>query len=198
MPCRFCTGHESYFKLILVLGVNTFMRAFHLKDIVNILSRTPHVLEIMLRDLPDHLTHRNEGPGTWSPFDVIGHFIHGEKTDWIPRMMIVLSDTPDRVFEPFDREAMFKASAGKKMNTLLNEFRELREKNLQILTGLDLTPDHLNRTGIHPDFGTVTLQQLLSTWAVHDLNHLIQIERVIAKQYEEEVGPWKKYLRVLQ
>lgn len=174
------------------------MRAFHLTDIVNLLSRTPHILDIMLTDLPDHLTHRNEVPGTWSPFDVVGHLIHGEKTDWIPRMIIVLSDAPDKVFEPFNREAMFKESAGKELNTLLDEFKELREKNLQILTGLDLSPDHLNRTGIHPDFGTVTLQQLLSTWAVHDLNHLIQIERVVAKHYEQEVGPWREYLRVLK
>ncbi len=162
-----------------------------------ILARTPSVLEALLRDLPDDWVRADEGAATWSPFDVVGHLIHGERTDWIPRARIVLEHGESRPFEPFDRFAQFEASRGKRLGELLDEFAALRAANLQSLRAHGLAPADLARRGRHPELGTVTLEQLLATWVVHDLGHLAQITRTMAKQYGSAVGPWKAYLPVL-
>ncbi len=170
----------------------------HLKYWLEILERTPSVLEALLADLSDHWTTGTDGPDTWSPYDVVGHLIHGERTDWIPRMEVILSDRADRTFVPFDRFAQFRDSQGKSLGELLNEFRTLRAASLAHLRARHLTPVDLERTGTHPAFGTVTLRQLLATWTAHDLDHLMQISRVMAKQIGTDVGPWVEYLKVLR
>jgi hypothetical protein len=152
----------------------------------------------MLNGLPDDWIHNNEGGDSWCPYDVVGHYIHGEKTDWIPRAQIILNVTGDKKFVPFDRFAQFKNSEGKTMNELLDTFRELRGKNIEALEAMHITENDLRLTGIHPDFGLVTLKQLLSTWVVHDLNHIYQISRVMSKQYRDAVGPWNAFLRILK
>lgn len=169
---------------------------FDLNKSIEILTNTPGVLESLLDGLSDEWLHSNEGMDTWSPYDIIGHLIHAERTDWMERMDIILN-RDDKHFKPFDRFAQFTESKGKSLSDLLVEFRELREKNLKVLKKIDLTEDKLNKIGIHPKFGEVTLKQLLSTWTVHDLNHQAQISRVMAKQYKEETGPWVEYLPVL-
>jgi hypothetical protein len=170
---------------------------FDIQMAIPILERTPQVIEALLYGLPDEWILRNEGPDTWSPYDVVGHLIHGEKTDWIQRMNIILGEG-DKHFHPFDRTAMFAESQGKSLNQLLDEFKVLRKDNLQQLQAIPFTDELLNRTGIHPKFGTVTLRQLLATWVVHDLTHINQISRVMGKQYEEAVGPWVEFLGVLR
>lgn len=170
---------------------------FDLETSLAILERTPSVLTTLLQNLPDDWTAPNEGGDTWSAFDIVGHLIHGEKTDWVPRMEIILSDVADKRFVPFDRFAQFQHSKGKALAQLLEEFRTLRAKNIEHLRDHALTEADLAKTGIHPDFGEVSLRQLLATWTVHDLNHLGQIARVMAKQYTEEVGPWREYLGIL-
>ncbi|MEW5797793.1 MAG: DinB family protein [Bacteroidota bacterium] len=171
---------------------------FSIPNSIAILERTPAVLRSLLMDLPDEWTIHNEGGETWSPYDIVGHYIHGEKTDWIPRMQIILGDTSNKTFEPFDRFAQFNESKGKTLTQLLNEFAELREKNLETLRSAGITEKMLERTGIHPAFGTVTLRQLLATWVAHDLNHIGQIARVMAMQYKEETGPWVEFLGILK
>jgi PAS domain-containing protein len=170
---------------------------FILDDAIRILRRTPETLRALLAALPDQWARCDEGPDTWSPFDVLGHLIHGEKTDWVPRALSILEYGESQVFEPFDRFAQFGDSRGKSLGTLLDEFTALRIKNVETIEALHLTDDELERTGLHPDFGRVTLAQLLATWAVHDLGHIVQISRTMARQYDAQVGPWKKYLRVL-
>ncbi len=169
---------------------------FSLEASVSILRKTPGTIRNILEDLPEKWTHQNEGPDTWSPFDVVGHLIHGEKTDWIPRSKIILFEE-DKHFTPYDRFAQFKESVGKTMEDLLNEFKMLREQNIKALIGFDLKENDFDKWGIHPEFGEVTLRQLLAAWVVHDLGHIVQINRVLAKQYKEEAGPWPKYLAVL-
>ena len=171
---------------------------FNLQHAIQILERTPNVLNELLRDLDENWTSPNEGPGTWSPYDIIGHYIHGELTDWIPRAEIILSDKEDKSFVPFDRFAQYQNSKGKSLNQLLDEFTALRKMNLEKLKSFNLSQADLDKTGIHPDFRAITMRQLLATWVVHDLNHLGQIERVMAKQYFEEVGPWVPFLKILQ
>lgn len=151
----------------------------------------------MLRGLDDSWTSVNEGGDTWSAYDVVGHYIHGERTDWIPRMKIILNDDGDKRFEPFDRFAQFTESKGKTLIDLLDEFRMLRTESIRQLNEIEFTAEKLNRTGIHPKFGTVTLSQLLSAWVVHDLTHISQISRVLAKQYDIDVGRWKEFLGIL-
>ena len=163
-----------------------------------ILARTPGVLDTLLHDLPAPWIEQREGPDTWSPLDVVGHLIHGERADWIPRARILLADGPARAFDPFDRFAQFAESRGKTMPVLLDEFATLRRENLAALDALRLTPADLARTGRHPDFGPVTLGELLSTWVVHDLGHIAQITRTMASGYAEAVGPWAVYLPVLR
>ena len=171
---------------------------FDLDETLEILARTPEILRTLLRELPAGWTSGNEGPDTWSPYDVLGHLIHGEKADWIGRARIILDHGESRTFEPFDRFAMFRESAGKTLGELLDQFARLRQRNLETVRGFGLTADHLELRGRHPDFGTVTLGQLLATWAVHDLGHIAQITRVMAKQYAGHVGPWRAYLPVLE
>jgi hypothetical protein len=171
---------------------------FDLDRCLAVLERTPAVLQALLADLPPDWTTGTEGPDTWSPFDVVGHLIHGELTDWVPRLTLMLSDAEDRRFEPFDRFAQFGASRDKTLGELLLEFAELRRANLDTVRTLGLTASQLDRTGIHPEFGTVTVRQLLSTWTAHDLDHIVQIARVMAVQIGDEVGPWRRYLRVVR
>jgi hypothetical protein len=162
-----------------------------------ILSRTPATLNSLLRDLPSEWIYSNEGPDSWSPFDVVGHLIHGEETDWIPRAKIIVEHGEARAFEPFDRFAMFDKFRNKPLVQLLVMFEQLRAENLRALSGMNLTPDLLARRGTHPELGVVTLSQLLSSWVVHDLGHIGQIVRVMSKQYKEAVGPWQEYLPIL-
>lgn len=171
---------------------------FNINDALPVLERTPQVVSLLLKGLPETWLFKNEGGDTWSPYDVVGHYIHGEKTDWIPRMNVCLSEGPGKAFEPFDRTAMFRDSKGKTLDQLLDEFSQLRKECLEKLKAVHLDEETLNRKAIHPAFGEVNLKQLLATWVVHDLTHIYQIVRVMAKQYEEEVGPWKEYLGILK
>jgi hypothetical protein len=174
------------------------MIKFNLADSIDILERTPLILEEFLRDLPSKWIRNNEGGSSWSPFDVVGHLVHGEKTDWVPRMHIILSNNEKKDFESFDRFAQFDNNQGKSLNELLNEFRDLRKMNIIKLRKANIQAIDLKKTGIHPQFGTVTLRQLLASWVVHDLTHINQISRVLAKQYASEVGPWKRFMGVLR
>lgn len=162
-----------------------------------ILARTPEVLATLLHDLPAEWTQENEGEDTWSPFDVVGHLIHGERTDWITRASIIREHGDARPFDPFDRFAQFEESRGKTMEQLLREFRDARQGSLAALMDFDLSEESLDKRGVHPELGSVTLRELLSTWVVHDLGHIAQIVRTMAKQYGDNVGPWREYLPVL-
>ena len=170
--------------------------AFALDDAIALLTRTPAALDALLRGLPAWWTSATEGPGTWSPFDVIGHLIHGEETDWIPRVKIILEHGESRAFDTFNREAQFAATP-QSLESLLDRFAALRRDNLRILGGMTLTATDLQRTGRHPALGVVTLGQLLATWVAHDLDHAMQISRTLGRQYANEVGPWRAYLRVI-
>jgi uncharacterized damage-inducible protein DinB len=177
---------------------NDSMMEHHLEHTVALLSRTPAALHALLLDLPETWTLRNEGENTWSVFDVVGHLIHGERNDWMPRVQTILQFGETRAFDPFDRWAQQRESQGKSLGQLLDEFARLRSKNLAELDALDLGREQLDLRGRHPGLGTVTLSQLLATWAAHDLTHLHQISRIMAQQYREGVGPWSRYLGVLQ
>jgi hypothetical protein len=170
---------------------------FTFEDAVPILSRTPAVLRALLWDVPASWASGTEGPETWSPFDIVGHLIHGERTDWIPRTEILLTHGETRAFTPFDRFAQFEASRGKTLHDLLETFAELRAANLIRLESLGLTPEDFDRRGRHPELGPVTLEELLATWVAHDLSHIAQIVRVMGRQYTEAVGPWRAYLPML-
>jgi hypothetical protein len=170
---------------------------FDLKKSIEILSKTPSVLEVLLDGINEQWIQSNEGENTWSPYDIIGHLIHGEKTDWIPRMEIILSNNKNKAFQSFNRFAQFEESKGKTIRQLLDAFKHIRTENINILESQKLTTPLLDKKGIHPAFGEVTLKQLLATWVVHDLGHIAQIARVMAKQYTYEVGPWKEYLPIL-
>ena len=173
------------------------MTAFDLPTAIPVLERTPATFRALLAGLPATWTLSNEGPETFSPFDNVGHLIHGERTDWIPRARIILAQGADRRFEPYDRFAQFRDSEGKTLDDLLNEFAELRALNLVALRAMNLTDRELALEGEHPALGRVTLRQLLATWVAHDLGHIAQTARVMAKQYREAVGPWRAYLPVL-
>jgi DinB family protein len=162
-----------------------------------VLERTPGVLRALLADLPEDWTRGNEGPETWSPFDVVGHLIDAEETDWMPRARVILAQGPDRKFPPFDRFRHLRENKDKSLGELLDRFDALRRRNLADLAARDLGPRELRLTGEHPEFGSVTLAQLLATWVAHDLGHIAQAARVMAKQYREAVGPWRAYLPVL-
>lgn len=170
---------------------------FVLNDGVDVLRRTPGVLRALLDGLPPAWIEATEGPDTWSPYVVVGHLIHGERADWIPRARIILAQGETRRFEPYDRYAQFRESEGKSMAELLEEFAALRAANLATLEAWRLTEAQLALEGEHPAFGAVTLGQLLATWVAHDLSHLTQVSRVMAKQYREAVGPWRAYLSVM-
>jgi hypothetical protein len=171
---------------------------FSIDQTIALLARTPATLDALLRDLPEAWTHANEGPSTWSAFDVVGHLIHGEQTDWLVRTRLILAHGDSRAFDKFDREAQFKESAGKLLPQLLDEFARLRAENLAELRALNLQPEQLALRGRHPALGTVTLSELLASWPVHDLTHLHQISRILAHQYRDAVGPWVKFMGVLQ
>ena len=162
-----------------------------------VLSRTPAALDGLLRGLSDEWTRRNEGGESFSPFDVVGHLIDGEETDWIPRARIILDQKPGATFEPYDRFRHRARNKGRTLDSLLDEFTRLRRANVALVEGWKLTPLQLTLTAQHPSLGSVTLRQLFSAWTVHDLGHIGQISRVMAKQYTVEVGPWKQYLPVL-
>lgn len=171
--------------------------AFDRDRTLAVLEQTPVTLHHYLSGLPEDMLRTNEGEKTWSPFDILGHLIHGEKTDWIPRTKVILF-ADDKHFAPFDRFAQEKESVGKSMDDLLKEFSTLRQQNLETFRSFDLSESNLNKTGIHPEFGEVKLSWHLSCWTAHDLGHIYQISRVLAKQLKEDCGPWVKYLRVLQ
>src|SRR5688572_19148448 len=173
------------------------MMKFNIDKAMPILERTPVIVTMLLKDLDNDWIYSNEGPDTWSPFDVVGHYIHGEKTDWIPRLNIILGEQDDKRFVPFDRFAQFRDSKGKSLDELLDEFTRLRSENIDKLKKVTLDESTLSKKGIHPAFGEVTLEQLLSSWVVHDLGHISQITRVLAKQYKEAVGPWTEYMGIL-
>lgn len=170
---------------------------FNLDHTIDVLSRTPSTLTALLRGLSADWTRSNEGGETWSPYDVIGHLIVGERTDWIERARVILEHGESRPFTPFDRFAQFELSQGKSIDQLLAEFTRLREQNVQTLRGWKLQAEDLEKTGRHPELGIVRLKELLATWTTHDLDHVAQIARVMAKQYSEAVGPWTAYLRIL-
>jgi uncharacterized damage-inducible protein DinB len=170
---------------------------FKLDDAVTVLERTPAILNTFLEGLPDTWITATEGDDTWSPYHVIGHLIHGERTDWIPRARHILAgETPP--FQTFDRKAQFKESQGKCLAELLTTFADLRRENIAALSGMSLTETDLARTGLHPELGEVTLAQLLATWVVHDLDHISQVARTMAKVYKDAVGPWTEYLSILR
>ena len=171
---------------------------FQLTQAIEILTRTPAVLNTLLSGLSSEWTSNNEGEETWSPYDVIGHLIHAERTDWIPRLKIILESGEAEPFPPFDRLAQFEESQGKTLEELLSEFAALRAQSLATLNSLNLTAEDLQKLGTHPAFGSVRMEELLATWVVHDLSHLTQITRTMAKQYTEAVGPWAEYLSVLR
>lgn len=175
------------------------MNAPHsLNQSIALLERTPAALNALLRDLPDEWTLHSEGEGTWSVFDVIGHLIHGERTDWIPRARRILEFGQSKPFDRFDRFAQERESQGKTLSQLLDEFARLRGEKLDELRSMKLTEDDLKKRGTHPALGVVTLSELLSTWAAHDLTHLHQISRIMAAQYRDAVGPWTKFLGVMR
>ena len=163
-----------------------------------LLARTPATLNALLRELPDIWTFSTEGEGTWTAFDIVGHLIHAEHTDWIPRATMILQSGESETFRPFDRLGQEENSRGKSLPQLLDEFAAVRAASISQLRAFHLQPQDLDRRGRHPAFGPVTLSQLLATWAVHDLTHLHQLSRLMAHQYREAVGPWSVYLGVLQ
>jgi hypothetical protein len=170
----------------------------NLHHTIAILTRTPATLNALLRDLPEAWTLRNEGENTMTAFDVVGHLIHGERTNWMPRARTLLQFGETQAFGPFDRWGHLRESQGKSLAQLLDELARLRSENLDELHALNLRPEDLARRGRHPAFGAVTLSQLLATWAAHDLTHLHQISRIMAHQYRTAVGPYSAYLGVLQ
>jgi len=171
---------------------------FHLTDSIALLSRTPATLNALLRDLPDAWTSGNEGENTWTPNAVVAHLIHGERSDWMVRARIILHHGETQTFQPVDRSAHLQMATESSLPELLDEFKRLRSKNLDELNSLHIGPHDLQKCGRHPALGTVTLSQLIATWTVHDLTHLHQITRILAHQYREAVGPWSKFLGVLQ
>jgi hypothetical protein len=170
---------------------------FDLRRSMDVLRRSPETLRTLLDGLDDACVRGTEGPDTFSPFDVVGHLIDGEETDWIPRARIILARGGDLRFEPYDRFRHFTRNTGRSLASLLDEFARLRAANLELLGSWKLTARELDLPGEHPSLGRVTLRQLLAAWVVHDLGHLAQVARVMAKQYREEVGPWVPYLPVL-
>jgi hypothetical protein len=171
---------------------------FNLSEATQILRGTPAAVTAMVGGIPQSWHRATEGGGTWSCYDIVGHLIHGEMTDWIPRVRIILAHGESRAFEPFDRVAQFREDQSRPISALLEQFTFLRSENVRALEGLRLTSSDLTRRGLHPELGPVTMEQLLAAWVVHDLSHLSQIARVSAKQYCHDVGPWRGYMSVLK
>jgi DinB superfamily len=174
------------------------MSELNLQETIALLSRTPAALDSLLRGLPETWTHRDEGEGTWTVFDVVGHLIHGERTDWMPRARRILESGNTKAFDVFDRGGHKDEIQGKSLGQLLDEFAKERSENIEALGRLNLTRADLEKAGLHPALGAVTMSQLLATWAAHDLTHLHQISRIMAHQYREAVGPWSAYLGVMR
>lgn len=170
---------------------------YDLQKSIEILQSTPSVLRSLMQSQHADWLMNNEGPETFSPFDVLGHLVHGEKTDWTARIQLIIDHGNTRPFEKFDRFAMYDESRGKTINDLLDEFEKLREQNINWLRSLSLTPPDFEKKGFHPVLGEVTLENLLATWVVHDLTHIAQISRVMAKQYKDAIGPWTEFFRIL-
>jgi hypothetical protein len=170
---------------------------FSAADAVAVLARTPATLNALLRGLPDIWVRPNEGKDTWSAFDIVGHLVFGERTDWMPRLGIILENGEARPFDPFDRLGQRNESQDKSLEQLLDELARLRKENLAALQARNLQPEDFRRRGRHPELGVVTLSELLASWAIHDLTHVHQLSRVMAHQYRDAVGPWKAYLGVL-
>ncbi len=170
---------------------------FEIEKTIEILDRTPRTVRSMLENLSDEWTQSETVDGSWNPFDIVGHYIHGEKTDWIPRLKIILAQGESIEFEPFDRFAQFILSKGRSLSDLLDEFEALRIENIKKLRELKITNDQLALKGMHPELGEVTLEQLLATWVVHDLNHIRQIVTGLAQKYSDNVGVWREYLSIL-
>ena len=170
---------------------------FNLNKSIELLERTPDTYSILLNNSHYDWDKIDEGKGTWNGYNIIGHLIHGEKTDWIPRAEIILGSVDNKTFEPYDRFAQEKLYASQTTQGLLDEFRTLRTKNIEKLKSWNLSEQDLDKIGIHPDLGEVTLRQLISTWTIHDIAHLNQLSRVFVKHYSEDIGPWKKYTRIL-
>ena len=170
---------------------------FRFDEALPVLRRTPGVLRALLTDLPATWTDATEGPGTWSPFNVVGHLIHGERTNWVPRVEHMLRHADAVPFPVFDRGAMFTASKGLSLAELIDTFDRVRSESLARLDALKLTDDDLARHGRHPEFGVVTMGQHLATWVAHDLGHISQVVRVMARQYAGAVGPWRAYLSIV-
>jgi hypothetical protein len=183
-------------RIIGLLDAQEREMDFNLDEAIPVLERTPALLTTLLDDLPEDWTRVNEGPDTWSPREVVAHLIHGERTDWIPRARIILRQESYRRFDPFDRFAELKTE--RPLKDLLEEFDHLRSGNVATLRGWNLKEKDMELTGEHPEFGTVTMRQLLATWVVHDLSHIAQITRTMARAYTLAVGPWTAYFRVLQ
>jgi hypothetical protein len=194
--CEQSKCNQSFWK-VAVYELRSTME-HDLQHTISLLSRTPAALDALLRDLPEMWTLQNEGENTWSAFDIVGHLIHGERTNWMPRARATLEFGETQAFGPFDRWAQVRESQDKSLAQLLDEFARLRSENLGELRALNLRPEDLERRGRHPALGAVTLSELLATWAAHDLTHLHQISRVMAHQYWEAVGPWIAFLGVLQ
>lgn len=173
------------------------MMKFEFDRSIASLQRTPAVLDALLIGVPEDWLRADEGKDTWSPYQVIGHLIHNERTDWLPRIKIILSDRADKTFEPFDRFAHLAFDSSIAIGQLLHQFKELRNNSLNEIRALEISSSMLSKTGIHPALGTVNLKELLAAWTIHDLGHIGQITRVMAKQYKGEIGPWKEYLSVL-
>ena len=171
---------------------------FQVAQAAEILSNTPETVQSLLGNLSDEWFKSVENSEEWSPFDVVGHLIHGEETDWIPRAEIILKQGANPTFEPFDRFAQFEASKSKTLAELLETFARLRRKNLETLKSWNLTGEQLRLNGMHPELGEVNLEQLLATWVVHDLTHIRQIVTLLAKKYDTNVGVWKEYLSILK
>lgn len=171
---------------------------FNLDHSISILANSPQVVRALLKDLTSEWITGNEGEQTWSPFDVVGHLIHGERTDWMIRLKMILEVGESQPFQPFDRFAQFAASKDLTLEELLDTFAALRSENMQALQGMKLNTEDLAKRGKHPELGMVTVEELLATWVVHDLDHIVQISRIMAKQYREAVGPWQEYLSVLK
>ena len=174
------------------------MDALFLEECLSVLARTPEALDVLLRDLPEALTMATEGPGTWSPYVVVRHLIYGDKTDWMPRMKIIMEHGANRTFDPFDHEGQFSQQELRSLPALLDEFRDLRHDNIACLRAMNLTSEQLELNGRHPALGLVTARQLMATWTAHDLGHILQISRVMARRYKPEVGPWAQYLSVVK
>jgi hypothetical protein len=170
---------------------------FQISKTIEILSQTPFAVKSLLGNLSHDWIYASNGENSWNAFDIIGHYIHGEETDWIPRAEIILAQGENTTFDPFDRFAQFETSKGKTLPQLLETFTELRRQNVETLRSWNLTDEQLQLKGIHPELGEVMLKQLLATWAVHDLTHIRHISIVLAKQYAENVGVWKEYLTIL-